>query len=49
MTPGDEVPPGTESAGEDICPDCHGTGERGGETCSTCRGDGTVLEAVGGG
>jgi DnaJ-class molecular chaperone len=49
MNPGDVVPPGTPGAGENICPDCGGTGRRGGEACTTCGGSGTVIEAVTGG
>ena len=49
MNPGDEAPPGTPSAGEDTCPDCQGSGKRDGQPCPTCDGEGTVIEAVGGG
>lgn len=45
---GDEVPPGTPGAGENVCPDCGGTGQRDGEECATCGGTGVVTEAVGG-
>lgn len=27
MNPGDEAKPGTPGAGEDICPECNGTGK----------------------
>ena len=47
--PGDEVPEGTPNAGQDLCPDCGGTGERDGEPCATCEGTGTVEAAIGGG
>lgn len=48
--PGDEVPPGTEGAGENICPRCGGSGRReNGEPCPNCNGTGVVVEAVGGG
>lgn len=55
--PGDVVPADAASAGEDLCPDCGGSGrvdggggEAGGETgCPTCGGTGTVTEPVGGG
>ena len=47
--PGDEVPDDTASAGEDICPQCGGSGTVDGETCPTCRGTGRITEAVGGG
>ena len=49
MSPGDEAPAGTPGAGENICPDCSGTGHRDGSVpCSTCGGTGRVIEAVGG-
>ncbi len=48
MSPGDEVPPGTEGAGENVCPDCGGTGRRDGAVCVTCGGTGVVTQAVGG-
>lgn len=47
--PGDEVPPGTPGAGENVCPDCGGSGELDGGTCPTCEGTGTVMEGIGGG
>ncbi len=47
--PGDEVPAETASAGEDICPDCGGSGVLEGRVCPTCRGTGQVTAAVGGG
>ena len=47
--PGDEAPPEEEATGENVCPDCGGSGEREGATCEGCRGTGTVTEAVGGG
>jgi DnaJ-class molecular chaperone len=49
MNPGDEVPAGTPGAGENICPDCGGTGRSDGAACKTCGGTGTVIEAVSGG
>jgi DnaJ-class molecular chaperone len=48
MRPGDEVPPGTPGSGENVCPDCGGTGLRDGNECVTCGGTGVVTEAVGG-
>lgn len=47
--PGDEVPEGTPNAGENLCPDCSGSGTRDGKPCATCDGSGTVMEAIGGG
>ena len=47
--PGDEVPPEAPSSGENICPECHGEGEKDGEPCANCQGTGRVTEAIGGG
>ena len=48
--PGDEVPPGTEGAAEDICPECGGSGRlENGESCPNCNGTGVIIRAVGGG
>jgi len=47
--PGDEAPADEPSAGENICPECDGTGKVDGETCPNCRGEGKIIEAVGGG
>jgi DnaJ-class molecular chaperone len=46
MAPGDEAPPGTPGTGEDVCPDCGGSGrlERG--ACETCLGRGRVVKAI---
>jgi hypothetical protein len=49
MEPGDEVPPDSPSAGEDLCERCHGSGEVDGGTCPVCGGSGRVVEAIGGG
>jgi hypothetical protein len=47
--PGDDAPPGTPGTGEDICPDCDGTGRIGQRRCETCGGSGTVNKGIGGG
>jgi DnaJ-class molecular chaperone len=49
MSPGDQVPPGTPGAGENVCPRCGGKGQQGNTMCTTCGGTGRVMEAVGGG
>jgi hypothetical protein len=49
LKPGDEAPPGTPGSGENICPDCRGSGRRSGQPCPTCSGTGTVNEGIGGG
>ncbi len=49
LAPGDEAAPGTPGTGEDICPDCNGTGRIDGRPCETCDGSGKVIEGIGGG
>jgi DnaJ-class molecular chaperone len=49
MRPGDEAPEGTPTTGENICPDCSGSGSVDGASCETCSGTGKVIEGVGGG
>jgi DnaJ-class molecular chaperone len=48
MRPGDEGQPGDAPVGEDLCPDCSGSGKVDDGTCSTCRGTGRIEEGVGG-
>jgi DnaJ-class molecular chaperone len=48
MRPGDEVPPGTQGAGEAICPVCAGSGKVDGRECENCSGTGKIIEGVGG-
>jgi DnaJ-class molecular chaperone len=48
MAPGDEAPPGTKGTGEDICPECGGSGRRDGDECRECGGTGRVVRGVGG-
>jgi DnaJ-class molecular chaperone len=45
--PGDEVAPGTPQTGENICPDCEGTGRRNGAPCAACGGTGRVVQQIG--
>jgi len=47
--PGDEAPAEEPSAGENICPECGGNGEKDGAECPNCEGTGRVVEAIGGG
>jgi DnaJ-class molecular chaperone len=47
--PTDEVPAREPSSGENVCPECSGSGERDGSECPACGGSGVVNEAVGGG
>lgn len=49
LNPGDDAPTGTAGTGEDLCPDCSGTGELRGAECPTCGGTGKVVEGIGGG
>ena len=49
MAPGDDAPPGTPGTGEDICPECGGTGKLNDKPCPNCAGTGRIVEGVGGG
>jgi hypothetical protein len=46
--PGDEAPPGTPGTGEDICPECNGSGRREGRRCQNCAGTGKIIRGIGG-
>lgn len=48
LNPGDQAPPGTPGTGENICPDCNGSGKIDGQPCETCGGSGKIIEGVGG-
>ncbi|WP_169338857.1 hypothetical protein [Stutzerimonas azotifigens] len=49
MNPGDQAPAGTPGTGENICPDCAGSGRaEGGRPCATCGGSGKVIQGIGG-
>ena len=47
--PGDEAAPGTPGSGENVCPDCKGSGRMNNAPCRTCGGTGKVIEGIGGG
>jgi hypothetical protein len=49
INPGDEAAPGTPGTGEDVCPDCKGSGRLRNGPCPTCGGSGKVIEGIGGG
>jgi hypothetical protein len=49
LNPGDEARPGTPGSGEDVCPDCRGSGRLEGRACPTCGGTGKVIQGIGGG
>jgi DnaJ-class molecular chaperone len=46
---GDDAKPGTPGTGENVCPECHGTGKLGQASCPKCGGTGKVIEGIGGG
>lgn len=48
MAPGDEAPAGTPSTGENVCPECGGTGRIGAGKCPNCEGTGVVIVGIGG-
>lgn len=48
MAPGDQAPPGTPNTGDNLCPDCGGSGRKAGGACPTCLGKGTVTVGIGG-
>jgi hypothetical protein len=49
LNPGDQAEPGTPGAGENICPECKGSGRIGATPCPICGGTGTIIEGIGGG
>jgi hypothetical protein len=49
MNPGDDGAPGTPGTGENVCPDCKGSGRIGAAPCKTCGGAGKIIEGIGGG
>lgn len=46
--PGDQAPEGTPGSGDNVCPNCSGSGELDGQKCTACEGTGVVQDAVGG-
>jgi hypothetical protein len=48
LNPGDEAPAGTPGTGENICPECKGSGRIDGGPCPNCGGSGKVIEGIGG-
>ncbi|MDB5368845.1 MAG: hypothetical protein JWP20_403 [Roseomonas sp.] len=46
--PGDDAPAGTPGTGDDICPDCQGSGQINEKPCETCKGTGVVTKGIGG-
>ena len=47
--PGDEAPAGTPGTGENLCPNCKGSGNVEGKRCPNCEGTGKVIEGIAGG
>lgn len=47
--PGDEVPAGMPGSGQDVCLECHGSGQLNGQPCANCGGTGIITRAIGGG
>lgn len=52
MSPGDQAPPGTPGTGENVCPQCGGSGEVASNgqqvKCPVCEGTGKVTVGIGG-
>jgi hypothetical protein len=48
MAPGDEAPVGTAGTGEDVCPQCGGSGRVDSTPCPNCLGTGKVNVGIGG-
>jgi len=48
LNPRDEAARCTPGSGEDICPDCRGTGRRDNKACASCGGTGRIVEGIGG-
>ncbi len=49
LRPGDQGAPGTPGTGEDLCPECNGSGKLDSRPCPTCGGTGKVIQGIGGG
>jgi CBS domain-containing protein len=48
QSPGDDAAPGTPGTGEDVCPQCKGTGRIKARLCPNCEGVGKVTKGIGG-
>jgi DnaJ-class molecular chaperone len=46
---GDDALPGATGTGENLCPECNGSGTLENKPCQTCDGTGKVIEGIGGG
>jgi hypothetical protein len=49
LNPGDDAQPGTPGTGENVCPQCQGSGKLSGTECPNCGGTGIVIEGIAGG
>lgn len=48
LNPGDQADPGTPGSGENVCPECKGSGRIGVAACPMCGGTGKIIEGIGG-
>ncbi len=48
LNPGDQAARGTPGTGEDVCPQCQGSGRIDGSSCPNCGGTGKIIKAIGG-
>jgi DnaJ-class molecular chaperone len=46
LNPGDEAVRGTAGTGEDVCPECNGSGRVDKAPCPNCGGRGTIVRGV---
>lgn len=49
LKPGDQATPGTPGTGENVCPECRGTGKTDDKPCPHCQGTGKIITGIGGG
>ena len=49
INPGDQAAPGTPGTGENVCPECKGSGQVNAAPCRNCGGSGVIIEGVSGG
>jgi hypothetical protein len=49
LNPGDQGEAGTPGVGENVCPECKGSGRIGAASCQNCGGTGKIMEGIGGG
>jgi hypothetical protein len=48
ISPGDEASADAPGTGENICPECAGTGRRDAVPCPHCNGTGKIIQGIGG-